>query len=386
MRQTPHFMEYNTQRKRLVMPEYGRHVQLLVEKLLSIEDRDERTREAYAVVQIMLGQNPQLRNVEEQERKVWEHLYMISNYELDVDAPYPMTRPTATSVAMRRRRLPYPKRQSKINHYGTLAPKMLGAICRIPSLERQLRFGLQTANQMKRSYLEWNKSTVEDAEIISDVERLSGGQIALANAVLEGSDFPSTPRQGQQQRRVQQARNNGQFGQGRQSQQRFNSRNGQNASNNGRSQQQQQGGKKQMPQVAGQRQQQQSRATQVAGAPQRQMTQGQSVPQRQMMQGQPVPRGGQQQGQNIPQQGQQQGQQQRQRPPQGGRQGMPSSQNGQGQLNELRQNPSQAPQREARQPQRPYTHNAPQQGEAVENGNTGHSWIRKRGRRRRSDS
>jgi len=79
-------MEYNTQRKRLVMPEYGRHVQLLVEKLLSIEDRDERTREAYAVVQIMLGQNPQLRNVEEQERKVWEHLYMISNYELDVDA------------------------------------------------------------------------------------------------------------------------------------------------------------------------------------------------------------------------------------------------------------------------------------------------------------
>lgn len=377
MRQTPHFMEYNTQRKRLVMPEYGRHVQLLVEKLLSIEDRDERTREAYAVVQIMLGQNPQLRNVEEQEKKVWEHLYMISNYELDVDAPYPMTRPTATSVAMRRRHLPYPKRQSKINHYGTLAPKMLGAICRIPSLERQLRFGLQTANQMKRSYLEWNKSTVEDAEIISDVERLSGGQIALANAVLEGSDFPSTPRQGQQQRRVQQARNNGQFGQGRQSQQRFNSRNGQNASNNGRSQQQQQGAKKQMPQAAGQRQQQLPRVTQVAGAPQRQMPQGQ-----------PAPRGGQQQGQNIiPQQGQQQqGQQQRQRPPQGGRRGMPSSQNGQGQSNEPRQNPSQAPLREARQPQRPYTHNVPQQGEVVENGNAGHSWIRKRGRRRRSDS
>ncbi len=183
-------MEYNTQLPRLVMPEYGRHVQQLVEKLLCISDREVRTQEAYNIVKVMLGQNPQLRNVEEQERRVWEHLYIISRYELDVDAPYPLTRPTPASVQMRRRHLPYPVRHGKINHYGVLVPKMLNAICKIPSLERQLRFGLQTANQMKRCYLNWNKSAVEDAEIIADVERLSGGQIALANAVLEGSDFP----------------------------------------------------------------------------------------------------------------------------------------------------------------------------------------------------
>lgn len=183
-------MEYNTQLPRLVMPEYGRHVQQLVEKLLCIADREVRTQEAYNIVKVMLGQNPQLRNVEEQERRVWEHLYIISRYELDVDAPYPLTRPTPASVQMRRRHLPYPVRHAKINHYGVLVPKMLDAICKIPSLERQLRFGLQTANQMKRCYLNWNKSAVEDSEIIADVERLSGGQIALANAVLEGSDFP----------------------------------------------------------------------------------------------------------------------------------------------------------------------------------------------------
>ncbi len=195
-------MAYNTQLPRLVMPEYGRHVQQLVEKLLCISDREVRTREAYNIVKVMLGQNPQLRNVEEQERRVWEHLYIISRYELDVDAPYPLTRPTPASVQMRRRHLPYPVRHGKINHYGVLVPRMLDAICKIPSLERQLRFGLQTANQMKRCYLNWNKSAVEDAEIIADVERLSGGQIALANAVLEGSDFPPQhplPRRGPQQ-------------------------------------------------------------------------------------------------------------------------------------------------------------------------------------------
>lgn len=366
MRQTPHFMEYNTQRKKLVMPEYGRHVQQLVEKLLSIRDRDERTREAYLVVQIMLGQNPQLRNVEEQERKVWEHLYMISNYELDVDAPYPLTRPTVSSGVHRRRHLPYPKRLGKINHYGSLAPKMLSAICRIPSLERQLRFGLQTANQMKRCYLEWNKSTVEDAEIIADVERLSGGQIALANAVLEGSEFPPQRPFPPQQRRPQPSHNNAQFAQGRQSQQRFNPRNGQNQSNNGRPQTQQ-GGKMPMVQVAPQR-------------PQMPRMTPTTPPQRQGTQGQP-PRGGQQ-GQSQPQ---------RQRFPQG-RQTLPAQQHSQGgQPNESQPNQPQITPRvvrpQMRPPQqRPQHPHVGQPTEGQENQNTGHLWIRKRGRRRRSDS
>ena len=86
-------MDYNTQREHLVLPEYGRHVQQMVEYLLTITDRKRRSEQAALVVRVMLSQNPQLKRVEEQERKVWEHLYMISGYQLDVDSRYPMHKP-----------------------------------------------------------------------------------------------------------------------------------------------------------------------------------------------------------------------------------------------------------------------------------------------------
>ena len=175
-------MDYNTQREHLVLPEYGRHVQQMVEYLLTITDRKRRSEQAALVVRVMLSQNPQLKRVEEQERKVWEHLYMISGYQLDVDSRYPMHKPE--TVSQEKSELHYPARKQRLNHYGTLVPKMLAAVSNLDTLEKKRFFGLQTAQQMKRCYLEWNKSTVENAEILSDVERLSGGNVNLEGATL----------------------------------------------------------------------------------------------------------------------------------------------------------------------------------------------------------
>ena len=175
-------MDYNTQREHLVLPEYGRHVQHMVEYLLTITDRKRRSEQAALVVRVMLSQNPQLKRVEEQERKVWEHLYMISGYKLDVDSRYPMHK--LEQVSQEKSELHYPEREKRLNHYGTLVPKMLHAISHLNTEEKKKFFALQTAQQMKRCYLEWNKSTVENAEILSDVARMSKGNLDLEGATL----------------------------------------------------------------------------------------------------------------------------------------------------------------------------------------------------------
>jgi hypothetical protein len=182
-------MDYNTQREHLVLPEYGRHVQHMVEYLLTITDRKRRSEQAAIVVRVMLSQNPQLKRVEEQERKVWEHLYMISGYRLDIDSRYPMHKPD--NVSQEKPELNYPARKQRLNHYGTLVPKMLQAVSNLDSTEEKRLFALQTAHQMKRCYLEWNKSTVENNEILADVERLSDRRLNLEGATL--NDVSVTP-------------------------------------------------------------------------------------------------------------------------------------------------------------------------------------------------
>jgi len=183
-------MDYNTQREHLMLPEYGRHVQQMVEYLLTITDRERRSEQAALVVRVMLSQNPQLKRVEEQERKVWEHLYMISGYKLDVDSRYPMHKPE--NVSREKSELHYPAHEQRLNHYGTLVPKMLHAVSNLDTNEKKRLFALQTAQQMKRCYLEWNKSTVENSEILSDVERLSKGSLNLEGATLSDVSVTAT--------------------------------------------------------------------------------------------------------------------------------------------------------------------------------------------------
>ena len=109
-------MEYNTTRNQLVMREYGRHIQKMIDHLLTIEDRERRQRNAHAVIELMGFLNPHLKNVEDFRHKLWDHLFLISDFKLDVDSPYPI--PTAETLKAKPAPLPYPKRYPKYSHLG----------------------------------------------------------------------------------------------------------------------------------------------------------------------------------------------------------------------------------------------------------------------------
>ena len=109
-------MEYNTTRNHLIMKEYGRHIQKMVEYLLKIEDRNERQKNANAVIELMGFLNPQLKNIEDFRHKLWDHLFLISDFKLDVDSPYPI--PTREELQEKPAPLPYPKSHPKFNHLG----------------------------------------------------------------------------------------------------------------------------------------------------------------------------------------------------------------------------------------------------------------------------
>ena len=109
-------MEYNTGRNSLVMREYGRHIQKMIEYLLSIEDKETRQRNAYAVIELMGFLNPHLKNVEDFRHKLWDHLFLISDFKLDVESPYPI--PTRETLKAKPKPLPYPKRYPKFAHLG----------------------------------------------------------------------------------------------------------------------------------------------------------------------------------------------------------------------------------------------------------------------------
>src|SRR5207247_7710067 len=109
-------MEYNTTRNGLVMREYGRHIQKMIEHLVSIEEPERRQKNAYALIELMGFLNPHLKNVEDFRHKLWDHLFLISDFKLDVESPYPI--PTRESLKAKPDALPYPKRYPKYNHLG----------------------------------------------------------------------------------------------------------------------------------------------------------------------------------------------------------------------------------------------------------------------------
>src|SRR3989337_3933163 len=109
-------MEYNTTRNHLIMKEYGRHIQKMVEYLLTLEDKEERQRNAYAVIELMGFLNPHLKNVEDFRHKLWDHLFLISDFGLDVESPYPI--PTRETLKAKPKPMPYPKRYPKFSHLG----------------------------------------------------------------------------------------------------------------------------------------------------------------------------------------------------------------------------------------------------------------------------
>jgi len=173
-------LEYNSERSKLIIPEYGRHLQKMVEHAISIEDEKDRNKEARAIIAVMGNMNPHLRDVPDFQHKLWDQLFIISDFKLDVESPFP--KPSKELLAKRPDPMGYPQNFPKYRFYGNNIKRMIDEAIKME--EGELKEGLvyAIANHMKKSYLNWNRETVDDDIIFGHLNELSGGKINLKNS------------------------------------------------------------------------------------------------------------------------------------------------------------------------------------------------------------
>src|SRR5215216_4655052 len=187
-------MEYNTTRNHLVMREYGRHIQKMIEYLLSLEDPEIRQRNAYAVIELMGFLNPHLKNVEDFRHKLWDHLFLISDFKLDVESPYPI--PTREKLKSKPEPLPYPKRYPKFSHLGKNLELIINKALNEPNEEKRLGFANAIAYYMKLAYSNWHKDMVHDDAIQSELTNITEGQLEFTNTPYVKAFRPQQEREG----------------------------------------------------------------------------------------------------------------------------------------------------------------------------------------------
>ncbi|HRG23380.1 MAG TPA: DUF4290 domain-containing protein [Chitinophagaceae bacterium] len=172
-------MEYNTTRNHLTMREYGRHVQRMIEHVQTIEDPDRRQANAYAVIELMGFLNPHLKNVEDFRHKLWDHLFLIADFKLDVKSPYPI--PTRETLKARPDPLPYPKRNPKFYHLGKNLEGIIDKALVEENPDKRLGFANAIAYYMKLAYNNWHKEIVHDDAIQSELSGITQGQLTFTN-------------------------------------------------------------------------------------------------------------------------------------------------------------------------------------------------------------
>ncbi len=170
-------LEYNAEREHLIIPEYGRHIQKLVNHCLNLENIEERNTMAKAIVHVMGNMQPHLRDVPDFQHKLWDQLFIMSDYELDVDTPYP--KPEREVLQAKPTGLPYPKSASKYRFYGNNIQIMIDTALTWEEGEMKDALVYTIANHMKKCYLNWNKDTVDDEVIFRHLSELSGGKLVL---------------------------------------------------------------------------------------------------------------------------------------------------------------------------------------------------------------
>lgn len=172
-------LEYNTKRRDLVLPEYGRHLQKLIDQVILIEDREERNRAARAVIDIMGTINPHLRDVLDFQHKLWDQLFKMSRFELDVDSPY--EKPKAVTNFNEPILIDYPENNHKYRYYGSHIVDMIKEVVTWEDGERKEALIMVIANHMKKSYVNWNNESIDDVVIFHHLKELSNGAIDLTN-------------------------------------------------------------------------------------------------------------------------------------------------------------------------------------------------------------
>jgi hypothetical protein len=189
-------MEYNTQVKRLSLPEYGRNIQNMVDHCLTIQNRDERNHCANTIISIMGNMLPHLRDVNDFKHILWDHLAIMSDFKLDVDYPYTVLQ--KENLHQHPPLVPYSSSEIIYRHYGEILEKMINVASEMEEGEAKETLVLMIANQMKKSYLMWNKDSVDNRKILKDLADLSEGRIIRYENMIklaEITDIKETPPQ-----------------------------------------------------------------------------------------------------------------------------------------------------------------------------------------------
>ena len=197
-------LTYNTEKEQIVISEYGRCIQEMVKVLPEIEDRKQRTDAARYIINIMVQMKPSIKQSSDYEHKLWDHLHIISGYTLDVESPYAPPKPELQQK--KPQHIGYQNNTIKYGHYGQYLIKMIEAASREENDEVREMLAHTLARQMKRNYLEWNKSVVNDQVIIDDLYKISNGRLVIQDlsklnadgAIPTGKVPQQQPRQPQQ--------------------------------------------------------------------------------------------------------------------------------------------------------------------------------------------
>jgi hypothetical protein len=175
-------LQYNSERKPLIIPEYGRHMHIMVDQMLATPEREERNKKAKAIIGVMGNLNPHLRDVPDFQHKLWDQLFIMSNFELDVDSPY--EQPEKEVFEKRPEPLAYPQNFPKYRFYGNNIKSMIDVALGWEEGEMKDALVFNIANHMKKCFLNWNKDTVDDQVIFNHMDEFSGGKLKLKEDLL----------------------------------------------------------------------------------------------------------------------------------------------------------------------------------------------------------
>lgn len=179
-------LQYNTKRKQLIIPEYGRHIHKMIELVMAENDTEERNKKAKAIIGVMGNLNPHLRDVPDFQHKLWDQFFIMANFDIDVESPF--EKPQKEVLDMKPEKLPYPQNFPKYRFYGNNIKRMIDVAIEWEEGELKDVLVFTIANHMKKNFLSWNKDTVEDVVILAHLEELSGGKLKVAAAQLPLSE------------------------------------------------------------------------------------------------------------------------------------------------------------------------------------------------------
>ena len=199
-------MEYNTSLSKLIIPEYGRNVQKMVHSIIDIEDREKRNHQAKSIIEVMGNLNPHLRDVPDFKHKLWDHLFIMSDFHLDVDSPY--DRPSKESFEEKPEMLKYSDNNIKFRHYGKILPLIIKRTIDLDEGEYKDFLVFTIANHMKKSYLTWNKANVEDEVILKHLGQMSDDKLSMKET-FKLSSFSDVKTQKNYKKNYSRGRNHG---------------------------------------------------------------------------------------------------------------------------------------------------------------------------------